>query len=370
MLIYPVYTLLFSAAGLSLSEISFLLALWSAPVVMLELPSGVLADRWSRKHMILLACLLKAGCFIFWAANPSFLFFALGFLCWGVSEAFSSGAEEALLFENLQSKGMETQFGRIYGQAMAASGIAVSLSCFFGGYLSQAVGYRSVVLFSLLGSLLTFMVALGFKDVKVPHQRNQPSFAMIREAFKHLVKKREVLVLSALLVIPLSLADMLDEYDALIAASYQVPLACIGIWVGGRYLLQALGAALAGRMSRYIPNATRLLSLLAGLLLLLSSLFRSPFLLGFYFLFYFLLSAAAVIGENQIQLSIGQQGRATVQSLISLATNLHALLVFSLLALLPSLLAVMLVVALYCLVSSAAIGLCMDFHLHNHATKV
>lgn len=354
-LIYPVYTLFFEAAGLPLSQISLLLALWSIPVVMLEVPSGVLSDRWSRKYMILLSCLLKAACFLFWAIHPSFLFFALGFLCWGVSEAFASGSEEALLFESLQSQGKEDSFERVYGKAMAASGIGVALSCFSGGYLAHAMGFRMVVMLSLFGSLLTFVVALGFREATLFHQQSQPSFAIIKEACKHLVQKREVSILVALLVIPISLSDMLDEYDALIASSYQVPVMWIGIWVGGRYLLQALGSALAAKLGSRMIDAARTLCLLAGFLLLISRLFPSVYTLVFYFLFYFLLSAAAVIQETRIQLGIGNQGRATIQSLISLATNLHALLVFSLLALLPSLSSLMVAVALYCLVSSLCI---------------
>jgi hypothetical protein len=75
-----------------------------------------------------------------------------------------------------------------------------------------------------------------------------------------------------------------------------------------------------------------------------------------YFLFYLLLSAASVIQENRIQLSIEEQGRATVQSLISLATNLHALLVFSALAMLASDSAVVGRLAVYSIVSCVVIG--------------
>jgi MFS family permease len=109
-LIYPVYTLFFEAAGLPLHQVSLLLALWSLPVVILEVPSGVLADRWSRKSMILLSCLLKAVCFLFWAINPSFLFFA--FVLVGVSEVFL-GAEEALLLKP-EKPGMEGGLSKLW----------------------------------------------------------------------------------------------------------------------------------------------------------------------------------------------------------------------------------------------------------------
>ncbi len=39
LLIHPVYTLLFQSSGLSLEQVSLLLAIWSVPVVLLEIPA-------------------------------------------------------------------------------------------------------------------------------------------------------------------------------------------------------------------------------------------------------------------------------------------------------------------------------------------
>jgi MFS family permease len=54
--LYPLYALLFADTGMSGAQISALFAIWSAVGVIAEVPSGALADRFSRR-----ACLVAAG---------------------------------------------------------------------------------------------------------------------------------------------------------------------------------------------------------------------------------------------------------------------------------------------------------------------
>ena len=51
-LLYPVYTLLFSDTGLSVWQISSLFVLWSVTGVVLEVPSGAWADAVSRRMLL------------------------------------------------------------------------------------------------------------------------------------------------------------------------------------------------------------------------------------------------------------------------------------------------------------------------------
>ncbi len=353
-LIYPIYTLLFDEAGILLPQISILLALWSLPVVVLEIPSGILSDRWSRRGMIIIASALRALCFLLWLINPSFVFFALGFLCWGISEAFSSGAEEALLFDSLKIEGKSAFFESAYAKGSAASSIAVAVSCFSGGFIAQLYGFELVLALSVLSCVATVSIALSFKEMNLNEaQSKQSNIFIVREALQHIMHTPHVLAMASLLVIPIALGGILDEYDPLIASSYNIPLTFVGFWVGGRYLLEGLGSALAP----YFRQKSLLLCFLAGFSLLFSSLFSSIYVLGFYFLFFMFLSSASVIQENKIQMSIAEQGRATVHSLISMAVNLHAIIVFALLHFLDDLSHILLFFSIYCLLASFVIGL-------------
>src|SRR5918993_1918952 len=84
---YPLYALLFLDTGLSDAQVSGLFAVWSVTAVVSEVPAGVLADRWSRRGVVVLAGVLQAVAFVVWTAGPSYGAFFVGFVIWGVSGA-------------------------------------------------------------------------------------------------------------------------------------------------------------------------------------------------------------------------------------------------------------------------------------------
>ena len=51
-LIFPLYTVMFVDAGLKPVEITVCLTAWSVTNFVLQVPSGVIADRWSRRQIL------------------------------------------------------------------------------------------------------------------------------------------------------------------------------------------------------------------------------------------------------------------------------------------------------------------------------
>ena len=52
---YPVYALLFLHYGLTLEQFGILNGVWAATIVLLEVPSGALADTLGRRKLLILA---------------------------------------------------------------------------------------------------------------------------------------------------------------------------------------------------------------------------------------------------------------------------------------------------------------------------
>jgi MFS family permease len=108
---YPVFTVLFLDFGLSIEQFALLNAAWAATIVLLEVPSGALADTLGRRNLLVLAGALMVAemallCFVP-RGNPDLLFavFLVNRILSGAAEAAASGADEALAFDSLAKEG-------------------------------------------------------------------------------------------------------------------------------------------------------------------------------------------------------------------------------------------------------------------------
>ena len=84
--------MLFAETGLSPAAISSLFVIWSVTGFVLEVPSGLWADVFSRRRLLVAAPLLSGAGFALWSFAPSYPAFAAGFVLWGAGSALRSGA--------------------------------------------------------------------------------------------------------------------------------------------------------------------------------------------------------------------------------------------------------------------------------------
>jgi len=137
LLIYAVDKLFLIDRGLNMSHIAVLVAFWSGLYILLEVPSGALADRWSRKKMLVVAGMFQALCWLTWLYSSTFWLFLLGFVFRSIGGTFVSGTLEAYVYDFLKLKKKEDDFERIWGRGFALNQIGTALALSFGGVLSS-----------------------------------------------------------------------------------------------------------------------------------------------------------------------------------------------------------------------------------------
>src|SRR3712207_123613 len=155
----PFYALLFADNGLDDGQVSVLLALWSATAVLAEVPSGALADRWSRRGALVLAGFLQAAGYLLWIVSPTFPGFAAGLVVWGLGGALVSGAFEALLHDGLTAAGAGGQFGRVYGWVNAVDLLVQVPTALVAVVLFDAGGFAPVAWLSVGTCLAAALLA-------------------------------------------------------------------------------------------------------------------------------------------------------------------------------------------------------------------
>lgn len=352
-LIYPVYAIMFRNAGLNYKDIGLLFAIWAGAVMVLEIPSGFLADLWSRRGTVSIALLLKAAGFLLWWMHPTFAGFAAGFVLWGFQEALSSGTTEALLFDPLKAGGQEHEFVRASGLGMLLARIAVGLAMVLGAWVfSRSEAWA-------LGLSVVAMVGAAAVVLRIPDIRLSPDGAGDAEtpiggtltprvespSRRIITTVRSAARVPGLVALVLfgafgtAVYGVLDEFDALFARFHGVPVAWIGVWGLVRLTGEGVGGWFAPRLARIIRlravrrGARSLVDsgvesaglergiagwvAAASLLLAAGTVFGSRVLLPLYFVYYAMMAAAEVLYHAEVQHRIESSGRATVASIVS-----------------------------------------------------
>ncbi len=342
--IYPLYLIMFEKSGLSLAQISWLLAIWSIPGVILEIPTGILADRWSRRGMLLLGRLLIAGCYLVWFFADGFGMYALGFVLWGIGGTFNSGSEEALLYDSMKQTHREQGFERVLGRGRFLSGISTVFASISGGFLGMRYGFPLVLLLSVMSALAGAASVLSMKEVnfykgRLILEKREREEKTLQRALSFLLTRKEILLYSLLSLVVISSAGILDEYDQLIAEGFGLSIAFIGGWTAVRFILIALGGFLASAIRKVIERIfhqkdrmlqVAILCCLAAGALLAAGLVRSIGVMALYGLYYLIMAAGDVLHEDYIQQRIDEEGRSTVHSLISLSQSLYGIICYGL----------------------------------------
>lgn len=323
---YPLYALLFLDTGLSDAQISALFAVWSITAFVAEVPSGALADRWSRRGVVVLAGVLQAAAFAVWTAAPQVWAFAVGFVVWGVAGALVSGASEALVYDGLAEVGAAGSYVRVNGWMTSAELLVQVPTAFLAAALYALGGYPLVGWVSVVLCLAAAALALRFPEAA--RAAGDESLAgTLAEGVREVLHSPplRVLVLAVALVGGL---DAIEEYFPVLAGEWGVPTSVVPLAVLGIAFAGAAGAALGGRADR-LRGATllALLAVAAGCLAL-AAVWARPAALAAVALFYGLYLAVLVVAEARLQDRIASAHRATITSVAGLGIELASLLVF------------------------------------------
>lgn len=394
-LLYPVYALLFADAGVSVAETSSLFVIWSLTGLVLEVPSGALADTVSRRLLMFAGPLLTAVGFGLWVLFPSYWVFALGFVLWGVRGALISGSAEALVYESLAHHGAADRYAHVMGRAtsigvlanVTAIGLAIPVFA-LGGY--GAVGAASV-----LACLATAVTALAFHEHRGaptpeqaapveavsthdhrtglsgaggsgvgvatggPREGGADPADMEEEddrSYWHVLKDglaeargdRRVARGLVLVAVLTAVWGALEEYVPFLGTEAGIPekgipVAVLVVWLGA-----TAGGLLAGRARRLRPRAFGAVIAVAAAALAGGALSGHPAGFALIVVAFGLFQMADVVADARLQDSITGPSRATVTSVASLGSGLVTLAVYGFYGAVAGLLSNGLVFALLC----------------------
>lgn len=291
---YPVLGVLFLDLGLSLEQYAILNAVWAATIIVLEIPSGALADLIGRRTMVVAASLLmvlELAVFAFAPCGPwLFWLLVVNRILSGAAEACASGADEALAYDSLPESEREIEWATVLARlvrwtsvsffvAMIAGAVAfdahfVNRICATFG-IPTAFSASQTVRWPVYLTLGTAGLAVGCSLLmrEPPAARRMTAhpvrgaLANIAEAARFVFSSRRILLLLLAGVLFDSIIRLFLTFESNYLRLIELPEYSYGLIGSGLAILGFPAASLARRLALKAGPAT-VAALLGGILLI------------------------------------------------------------------------------------------------------
>lgn len=294
---YPVYAVFFLDLGLTVEQFAVLNAVWAATIVLLEVPSGALADLIGRQRLVVLSGWLMVAEMLVLVFTPAhsvwtFPLFLVNRVLSGTAEAMASGADEALVYDSLPPEGRESAWREINAGLIRWQSIGFVISSILGALLydpstlgrvaswvgidwtpPRSLTLRLPVLLTLLTGAGALVIAMRLRDAAPPapggpwKEKIAATWRGIREASSWIWRTPAAL---SLLVIGLFFDSLIRLFYTVASPFYRligIPDAFFG-FVGAAAALTGIASAALGAAVLRRANAGQSFALVAALTLI------------------------------------------------------------------------------------------------------
>lgn len=282
--VYAVWTLWFNDHDVSTGQVSTAFLVWALIALVLEIPSGALADRVDRRRLLAGAFLIRAIGISLWLVWPTFEGLLIGAALWATHDALASGSWEAMIHDELTAIGEDARYGTVMARISQFSNLGVASGTLLGIFLlSERVGIEAdlAVLgwFTVAAHVGSISLVSSMPDVRWVTDLDEPVtfrswFATLRTG---VAEARRVPIVAKLVVLGAMLEGLFlfDEYVPLLSRARGGTDADAAVIV----LVVWIGLLLAGELAARFPGVTGRAvgtALLAGVAVTATSLLADP----------------------------------------------------------------------------------------------
>jgi MFS family permease len=318
-LIFPTYAIMMQDTGISPAGFASLIAIWSATVLLFEVPSGVVGDLFSRKTVLVIAGVIRSAAFGTWLLWPTYWGFALGFIIWSLGSALHSGTSEAFLYESIERK---QGFEKAYGRTQAAYGIGAALALSIGGYAAET-GYRLPLILSVIAPIsASVLIALFLVNPPRRHSDDSPTFMeLVKSGARAVVEVRILALLVSMSAVLASVPGIFEEYLGLILDESGFTLTAVGLTYGLVWLGRTIGTLVAHRLKSQSLTRLAMLPMVASVLYLVAMSGPSLMFVGGFIVYFAIFGIFDVLLGARLQHAVKDHHRATITSISSMAVE-------------------------------------------------
>ena len=158
----PIWLLFLLDRGFSMVAIGVFSGVMVFSMFALEVPTGIIADKFSRKWSVCFGLIFQGICMLVFVTTTNYFLILGGFIFFALGGTLRSGADSALLYDSMKSDGREEAFHKTIGNGISLLFIGAVLGNLLCGVIVRYSGlsepYWAAFIIYLLAATLPAMI--------------------------------------------------------------------------------------------------------------------------------------------------------------------------------------------------------------------
>lgn len=273
-LFFPIEKLFMTEIGFDAASIGLMAAFYSVFVPLIEAPSGILADRWSRKGVLIIASFGLMMMALIGGLSQDVPTYLTATLFLSLFLAMFSGTYDSVVYDTvLEETGKSDEFEKHIGRVRFLFSAAVVITALAGGVLASMFDLRFTYFASIPLIALSIIALLRFKEPKLHKSQEVITVkSQIVATYKLLLRRSTLLPLVTILAAAGLLANIVIEFSQLWLIGLAAAVALYGPAAALLQTADGFGGLLASKArldKRVILGVTVVLLIGASLVLAL-----------------------------------------------------------------------------------------------------
>lgn len=244
----PIEKLFMLDIGFDAATVGVMAALYAAVVPLCEVPSGILADRWSRRGVLLLAVLAASVSVTIGALSHHVAIYIVSALFLGLYFALQSGTLDAVAYDTVREEtGSSDAFEKVLGRLRLVESTALVGSALLGAVLAELLSPRATYGLTLIPLALAAVVLLRFREPRLHRaEEPEPFGRQLGVAYRTLLRRGALRGVVLLLVLTSVLLQSMFEFGPWWLVVLEAPTMGYGVHWAGITAAIGVGGLLGG----------------------------------------------------------------------------------------------------------------------------
>lgn len=312
---YGIEKLFMQHIGINPTEIGLVIAAVLGFNFLLDVPFGIIADRWSRKGTLILSLVAMIICCLILGTANGFVPYLIGYgIFYGIYVVGTSGTAAAIVYDTLYEQKKSALYSKIMGRTYAFYLAGIAVANIASGFLAQLLDLRATY-FLTIGSCLVAMIVLFTVKEPTFHKKEQKERALsqLNSATRAVVSSKIIQVLVTILSAFTVIQVFKNDFGQLYILRYISEPQLLGLlWAGG-----ALSWAAGNLIAHHFKTRLTSLVVITVLPLILMSFIDTGLSLALFMIQQIALGALFNQIETRVQDATPSAVRTSVLSVLS-----------------------------------------------------